>query len=90
MLIELNIKETIKKYGLTINEVAERMSITRQTLGTHINGNPSFDVLVRIADAIGCPISELYNENGNKKDNDTINITCPHCGKSINLKIDKP
>lgn len=90
MLVELNIKETIKRYGLTINEVAERMNITRQTLGTHITGNPSIEILARIADVIGCPISELYNENGNKKDNDTINITCPHCGKTINLKVDKP
>ena len=85
MNVELNIKEVIKKYGLTINEVAERMNITRQTLGTHINGNPSVEILARIAEVIGCPITELFKQ----PENDTLNITCPHCGKSINLKIEK-
>lgn len=84
MPIELNIKETIKKYGLTINEVAERMNITRQTLGTHINGNPSVEILARIADVIGCPVVELFKQ----PDNDTLNFTCPHCGKTISVKIE--
>lgn len=75
----LRIKETIKKYGLTINEVSKRMNITRQTFGTHINGNPSVEILERIADAIGCSITELFEENNN--------LICPHCGKHIKIKL---
>lgn len=77
----LAIKDAIKKYGTSVNEVAERMGITRITLSTHINGNPSVEILLRIADAIGCDITELFvsNMDGN-------HIICPKCGARFELK----
>lgn len=77
----LAIKDAIKKYGTSVNEVAERMGITRITLSTHINGNPSVEVLLRIADAIGCDITELFapHTEGNQ-------IICPKCGARFELK----
>ena len=88
MPVKLSIKETFKKYNLSVNEVAEKMNISRQTLSTHINGNPSIEILARIADIIGCSISELITEE--QTDNNILKITCPHCGKAVNIKIDKP
>lgn len=84
MIDRLMIKEAMKRYGTSVNEIAEKMGISRVTLSTHINGNPSTEVLLRIADAIGCPVTELFEQP--KKDALTIN--CPHCGKDINLKIE--
>lgn len=84
MIKQLRIKEAIKEHGLSINEVAERMGITRFTLSTHVNGNPSTEILIRIADAIGCPVTELFEQP--KKAG--VSLTCPHCGKDINLKVD--
>ena len=84
MIDRLMIKEAMKRYGTSVNEIAERMGISRVTLSTHINGNPSTEVLLRIADAIGCPVTELFEQP--KKDALTIN--CPHCGKSINIKVE--
>ena len=84
MIDRLMIKEAMKRYGTSVNEIAEKMGISRVTLSTHINGNPSTEVLLRIADAIGCPVTELFEQP--KKDALTIN--CPHCGKSINIKIE--
>lgn len=60
MIERLIIKETMKRYGTSVNEVADKMGITRFTLSTHINGNPSTEILLRIADAIGCPVSALF------------------------------
>ena len=54
MIDKLIIKETMKKYGTSVNEVAEKMNITRVTLSTHINGNPSTEILLRIADGLRC------------------------------------
>ena len=51
MIEQLRIKEAIKEHGTTINEVSEKMGISRFTLSTHINGNPSTEILLRIADA---------------------------------------
>lgn len=80
----LNIKRTIKEYGLEVREVAKRMGITPTGLSQHINGNPSVEVLERIASAIGYNISELFDQPKNS----TTGIACPHCGKNINIKIE--
>lgn len=82
--MSLNIKKAIKEHGLEVREVARRMDITPTGLSQHINGNPSVEVLQRIADAIDCDISELFEQ---PKTN-TVSLTCPHCGKNINIKAE--
>ena len=76
----LNIKKTIKDYGLEVREVARRMNITPTGLSQHINGNPTVEVLQRIANAIGCDVSELFEH----PDIDYIN--CPNCGTKLKLE----
>lgn len=78
--MSLNIKKTIKEYGLEVREVAKRMDITPTGLSQHINGNPSVEVLERIANAIGCDISELFEKPK------TNTIHCPNCGVELELK----
>lgn len=84
MIEQLRIKEAIKEHSTSINEVAEKMGISRYTLSTHVNGNPSTEVLLRIANAIGCPVTELFEQ----PKNDSLSLICPHCGKSITLKAE--
>lgn len=84
MIERLIIKDAMKRYGTSVNEVAERMGITRVTLSTHINGNPSTEILFRIADAIGCDITDLFEQ----PQPHSAGITCPHCGKSITIKAE--
>ena len=77
--MSLNIKKAIKENGFKVSEIASRMGITPTGLSQHINGNPSVEVLERIAKAIGCDISELFDRQNY--------MICPHCGKRI--RIDK-
>lgn len=49
-----------------------------------VNGNPTVETLNKIADAIGCPVTELFGQ----PNKDALTINCPHCGKSINIKVD--
>ena len=56
----LRIKEVIKERGLSVYEVAERMNISRVGLSQHINGNPSVEVLERIANALNVEVWELF------------------------------
>ena len=80
----LNIKLAIKNHGLTSIEIANRMNINRVNLSNIINGNPTIDTLNRIANAIGCDVSELFDNPKNES-----NLTCPHCGKEIKVGLIK-
>ena len=49
-----------------------------------VNGNPTVETLNRIADAIGCPVTELFVQ----PQKDALMINCPHCGKDITIKVE--
>lgn len=55
----LRIKEVIKEQGTTVQELADKMGISRVGLSQHINGNPSVEVLERIASALNVQVSDL-------------------------------
>ena len=78
----LRIKEVIKENGTTITELADKMGINRVNLSNMINGNPTYETLEKIATALGVNITELFDQ----PKNNTAGITCPHCGKNINIK----
>lgn len=80
--MSLRIKEVIKEKRLTIQAVAEKMGINRVGLSNHINGNPSVEILQRIADALEVDIVELFEP---AKSNE---FTCPNCGSK--LIVSKP
>ena len=80
--MSLRIKEVIKEKGLTVQALADKMKINRVGLSNHINGNPSVEIIQRIADALEVNITELFEP---AKINE---FNCPHCGGKI--KISKP
>lgn len=82
--MNLRIKEVIKERGMTITELADKMSINRVNLSNMVNGNPTVETLNKIADAIGCPVTELFEQP--KKDG--VSLTCPYCGNDINIKVE--
>lgn len=87
----MNIQAKIKQQGFTIAQVAARMKkksggigISQGSLSTILNGNPTIDKLREVADIIGLSLSELVSD-----DDDTCsqNLTCPHCGKPIQVSL---
>ena len=61
-----NLKETIRRYGYTQADIAQRMKgkdgslgISQASLTGIINGNPTLDKLIEIANAVGCSVAEL-------------------------------
>jgi len=75
----LRIKDVIKEKGLTVKEVAEKMSIQPPSLSRAINENTTVETLERIASALKIPIAELFE----KPSTDIIN--CPYCGGKIKI-----
>lgn len=56
----LKAKEVIKEKGMTIDDVASRMGITKGSLSAALSGNPTVIYLTRVADAIDCDIRDLF------------------------------
>lgn len=85
----LRIKEVIKEKGLSVQEVADRMGISRVGLSQHINGNPSFETIERIAKAIDVESWELLKSKSELVEEiteETKNtITCPKCGTRFKM-----
>ena len=84
----LQIKETLKQRGLTQNELAERLRINRVSLSRLLSDKNDMRIstIKKIADAIGCDVSEFFKPEETKDHN---TITCPHCGEKlvINLSV---
>lgn len=57
---DMDIQRVIRRYGFTQQQVADKMGITRVTLNRLIQGNPTMDTLQRVANAIGCEVSEFF------------------------------
>ena len=83
------VKDILKERGITINELAEKMGLNRVTLSTQINGTANIASYEKIAAALNVPMWQLFaspEEVRPKKDG--LSITCPHCGKDINIKVE--
>lgn len=85
----MRIKEVIKEKGYTQKEFAEKLGMSTVGLAQIIAGKPSYTTLEKIADALGVEIWELLvskEEIVGKAD--SLSLTCPHCGKNINIKVE--
>lgn len=58
----LDIARAAHERGTSINEVAEKMGVTRVALSHRINGNPTIKSLYEIAEYIGCDITDLFRD----------------------------
>lgn len=82
--MELKVKEVIKAKGLTMQQVADELGITRDTLTRNINGNPTIETLEKIAKTLEVSVSDLLNEEKPEENKNTI--TCPNCGKKFKME----
>lgn len=64
--MELKVKEVIKAKGLTMQQVAETLGVTRDTLTRNINGNPTIETLSKIADALGVAVTDLFEKSSDE------------------------
>lgn len=64
--MELKVKEVIKAKGLTMQQVADILGVTRDTLTRNINGNPTIETLSKIADAIGVEVTDLFEKSSDE------------------------
>lgn len=83
--MKTRIKELCREKGVTISSVAEQIGTTQTSLSRALgdNGNPTLETLEKIATALNVDVTELFAQ----PQKETTFITCPHCGKSIEIKV---
>lgn len=86
----MRIKDVLKEKGITQQELADMIGVSYQSIKQTLNA-PSVTTatLEKIATALNVPMWQLFaspEEVQPKKDG--LFLTCPHCGKNINIKVD--
>lgn len=82
--MKLRIKEVCQKCNITQKELAEKLGVSEVTLSRASNGNTSLPLLEKIANILGIDIAELFSPSSDGNGS----ACCPHCGKSITIKIE--
>lgn len=69
---ELRIREIMLEKGISVNEMSEKLGITRQSFYSIVNGNPTMSTLAKIAEILGVTVKQLFKEddNGNISNNE--------------------
>ena len=76
----------MQRKRMTISAIAEQIGTTQTSLSRALgdNGNPTLETLDKIANALNVHITELFEQPQSNE----AGITCPHCGKSITIKVE--
>lgn len=61
--MELRVKEVCKEKGFTLAEVASKIGVAQASLSKMLGGNPTIGTLEKIADALGVPVTELFEKS---------------------------
>lgn len=84
MYMELRLKELCQLRGITQKELAGKLGVTEMTLSRASKGNTSMKLLEEIANCLNIEFVDLFE----RPKNDSVSLTCPHCGKAINIKLE--
>ena len=83
--MQLRIKEVLKEKKVTVVSLASSIGIAQPSMSNIVNGRsmPSLETLEKIASALDIPVTELFEQ----PKNNTAKLTCPHCGKSVEIGV---
>ncbi len=85
--MEYRIKIVIKEKGFTITSLAEKLGMARENL-SRIIVNPSSPTLKKLSEALDVPVWQFFASREDVLgDSDSTSITCPHCGKEIQIEV---
>lgn len=77
----MRIKEILSEKNMTVQELADKMNVSRQALSRQINGKLLVETAQKIADTLDVPLWHLFTSPSST-------IYCPHCGKEIKIKVE--
>ena len=75
------ILQQCEKRGMKLKELADKMGILPSTLSeTMRRGKPSYDLLERMSQALGCLPGDLLPHTADNE------VTCPNCGHTFGVE----
>ena len=77
--MSLRVKEILKEKGMMQKDLAAKMGVADISLSRSINGNPSMDTIIKIAEALEVEVGELFYPMHPV-------MMCPKCGAKLQLK----
>lgn len=80
------IKDILKERGITLNELAETLGVSRQALSRQIKGKMLIETAEKIAAALDVPLWQLFADPI-AVSNDGTKLLCPHCGQPITIEV---
>ena len=84
----MRIKEILKEKGMTLQELADKMGVSRQALSRQVGGKLLVEKAEEIASMLDVPIWQLFvSPEEVQKENSAI--VCPHCGNPIKITLTK-
>lgn len=84
----MRIKQAIKESGSSVGELAQKMGVSRQAISRQINGaNITVETVQKIADALGLPVGQLFDQTPQQTNADHNVVTCPHCGAKLEINL---
>ena len=80
------IKDILKEKGMSVNELADILGISRQALSKQIQGKMLVETAQKIAAALGVPIWQLFASPSEITGNGKI-IRCPKCQHEFEVEL---
>ena len=64
--MDLRIKDICREQGIMLKDLAKQLGLTEVGLSQSINGNPTIGRLEEIANALGVPVTELFDKSSDE------------------------
>lgn len=86
----MRIKEVLKEKGCTQQMLADRMNVSLSAVKQMVSAESlTTSTIKKVAAALDVPMWQFFaSPEEVQPSKDGLSLTCPHCGKSINIKVE--
>ena len=93
--VELLIKDIMRRKGMTLDALAQKLGVASSTLGVKLRGNITLNALYDIAQALDCEIADFFpvpegyrhwTERGETQRSGNMELFCPKCGARFSVE----
>lgn len=85
----MRIKEILKEKGISVQELADTLGVSRQALSRQIAGKCLVETIEKIATVLDVPVWQFFvtPEEVVANHKDTFSFACPKCRTKLNIVI---